>query len=67
MNTGSRQTWCSFSASQHTLNDLLQHYTVLLKVLLSHGEANLKGGTDLLRGEEDHTVIGMSLGGVVES
>lgn len=52
-----RETFWRLCASQQ-LPDDLQHYTVLLKVLLSHSEANIEGGAYLLRGKEDRAVIG---------
>lgn len=40
------------------LNDVLQHRAAPLKVLLSHGEAHVKRGADLLTREEDRAVRG---------
>lgn len=40
---------CHIRVFQQMLHDFLQHLAILLKLLLMHGDANLKGSTDLLR------------------
>lgn len=45
--------------SQQTSDELLQHHTVLLKVLCCHGDGNFKGGAYLLGGEDDREIRGV--------